>query len=217
MKIEISENRPEYFKENWPGQYDVFSHFEFACGIPSALFAITTLKENGKPNVSFNAWSSFTGDGSGFYAVIPSMLHRTHTYKNILRTGEFVINFINKDYFDACKATISDNDDETDEFEVGNFTKEQAGTVSCPRIKEAFLCLECKLEKEIALNEKAVSSIMIGRVQHIAAQEEYAKGIDGKYGDDGFMLNIHNPYDLVTGEGKGSAVAVLKVVRRNED
>ena len=49
MKVEIGSRRPEAFKEYWPGQYELFSHFEYACGIPHVLFVITTVKENGKP------------------------------------------------------------------------------------------------------------------------------------------------------------------------
>lgn len=216
MKIEIGAQKPEHFATYWPGQYEIFSHFEYACGIPSVLHAVTTLKENGKANVNFNFSGSFTGDGDGFFAIIPIYRH-THTYKNILRTGEFVINFINKDYFDDCITTINHNDDETDEFEAGGFHKEQAKTVVCPRMQEAFLSLECRFEREIDLSGSGRASLVIGRVNHIAMQKEYAKGIDGKYEDSGFMLNIHAPKNLITGEGKPSAVAVCKVVRVNEE
>ena len=215
MKIEIGEKRPDNFKEYWSGQYNIFSHFEYACGIPSILFAITTLKENGKPNVNFSAWSSFSGDGKGFYSVMPGMLHHTHTYKNIMRTKEFVINFINKEYFDNCIETINQNGDETNEILAGGFTEEKAASIDCPRLKEAFLSLECKLEKDIPMTE--LSSIFVGKVIHIAADENYANGLDGKYEDNGFMLNIHAPKNLKTGEGKPSAVAVCKIVKINEE
>jgi len=215
MKIEMGQTKPENFKEHWPAQYEVFHHFEYACGIPSILFAITTRKENGKPNVCFSGWSSFSGDGNGFYTIIPGMLHHTHTYHNILRNGEFVINFIGKDYFDSCIKTINDNSDDADEISAGGFTEEQASSIDCPRLKEAFLSLECKLEKNIPMSD--LSSIFIGKVVHIAADENYADGIDGKYEDTGFMLNIHSPKDLKTGEGKSSAVAVCKIVRINEE
>ena len=215
MKIEIGNQKPENFKTYWDGQYDIFSHFEYACGIPSVLFAITTRKENGKPNVNFSGWSSFSGDGKGFYAVMPGVLHHTHTYKNIMRTREFVINFISKDYFDNCIETIKQNHDDADEIAAGGFTGEQAVSVDCPRLKEAFLSLECKLEKDVPMTE--LSSIFIGKVIHIAADENYANGLDGKYEDNGFMLNIHAPKNLKTGEGKPSAVAVCKIVRVNEE
>ena len=36
-KIETGAARPETFPEQWPGQCEVFSHLEYACGIPSIL------------------------------------------------------------------------------------------------------------------------------------------------------------------------------------
>ena len=47
MKIEIGENLPAYFKPAYPEEFELFSHFEVTAGIPTALFAITTWKENG--------------------------------------------------------------------------------------------------------------------------------------------------------------------------
>ena len=62
-KIETGAARPETFPEQWPGQCEVFSHLEYACGIPSILYAVTTYKENGLGNVCCGAWASFPGDG----------------------------------------------------------------------------------------------------------------------------------------------------------
>lgn len=216
-KIEIGLKRPENFATYWPGQYEIFSHFEYAAGIPQALFAITTRKENGKPNVCFSAWSSFTGGAGGYFAVLGGVGKGSHTYENIGRTGEFVINFVGKDYFDACIATIKRNEAATDEMEAGGFTSEPAMTIACPRMREAFLCMECRLERIVDLSEDGQVPLIIGRVTQIAMQEAYAGGIDGKYGENGFMFNIHAPKNLVTGEGKASAVAALQIFRVNEE
>mgnify|MGYP000877432893 FL=1 len=215
MRIEIGPQKPEHFKTYWDGQYDLFSHFEYACGIPSALFMITTLKENGKPNACFGAWSSFTGDAGGYYAVIGGLNKNSHTWQNIQRTGEFIINFVSNDYYEHCIATIGRNGADEDEIVAGGFTEESAKTVGCPRIAEAFLCLECKLEKQVDLSGSA--QLIIGKVGHIAMQEAYAGSLDAKYGESGFMFNIHAPKDLRTDEGKPSAVAVCKIVRINEE
>lgn len=217
MKIEIGAERPSNFVEYWSGQYEVFSHFEYACGIPSPLFAVTTVKENGMPNVCFNAWSSFSGSGEGFYVIMPGISHGSHTYENIMRDKEFVVNFLGKNYYDACIKTIENNGDGADEFAAGGFTREAAAEVTVPRIKEAFLCAECELKREILLEENAKTSIIIGKILHIAMQKDYAQGIDKKYGDSGFMMNIHAPKNLSTGEGKPSALAVCKIVRVNEE
>ena len=50
MKIEIEKDFPQYFKPSYPEEFELFSHFEVTAGIPTVLFAITTWKENGKPN-----------------------------------------------------------------------------------------------------------------------------------------------------------------------
>ena len=55
MKIEIGKDFPQYFKPSYPEEFELFSHFEVTGGIPTVLFAITTWKENGKPNVCFHS------------------------------------------------------------------------------------------------------------------------------------------------------------------
>lgn len=215
MKIEIGNQRPGNFKEEWPGQYEIFTHFEFACGIPSVLFAVTTLKENGKPNVNFNAWGSFSGDGKGFYTILPGILHHTHTYKNIMRDREFVINFISKEYYDNCKQTVVDNQYDADEIAVGGFNQEKSKTISPPRLEEAFMCLECTLEQEVVLSKDSKNTLLIGRVNHMAVKDDYAEDLYKKYGDTGFMFNINEPMSIITGEQKSSAVAVGKIIRGN--
>ena len=214
-KIEMGTVKPENFSATWDGQYNFFSHLEYACGIPNLLFAITTLKENGKPNVCFHSWSTFCGDGQKFHAILGGLSQHGHTYKNTARTGEFVVNFLSKDYYDNLNKTIQQNGEDTDEFEAGGFTKEAATVVGVPRIAEAFLCLECKLTHTLDLSGAGIISLVAGKVENIAVKEEFAKGIDEKYGENGFMFNIHAPKDLITGQGDTSAVAVMKIIRRN--
>ena len=216
-KIEMGTVKPENFTATWDGQYNFFSHLEFACGIPNLLFAITTVKENGQPNVCFHSWSTFCGDGQAFHAILGGVSQHGHSYKNIARTGEFVVNFLSKSYYDNLAATIHNNSEDQDEFLAGCFTKEKAETVNVPRIREAFLCLECKLDQALDLSGAGFISLVIGKVTHIAMQPEYALGIDEKYGDNGFMFNVHSPKNLVTGEGNISGVAVIDIKRRNAE
>ena len=67
MKIEIGTAFPQYFKSAYPEEFDLFSHLETTSAIPSVLFAITTWKANGEPNVCFHAWSCFHGDKTAFF------------------------------------------------------------------------------------------------------------------------------------------------------
>ena len=53
MKLHIGTDFPKHFKPLYPEEFELFSHLETAAGIPTPLFAVTTWKENGKPNVCF--------------------------------------------------------------------------------------------------------------------------------------------------------------------
>ena len=70
MKLQVGTERPGHFQPGYPEQWDIVSHLECAAGIPQALFAITTRKENGQPNVCFHSWSCFHGDKTAFFAVL---------------------------------------------------------------------------------------------------------------------------------------------------
>ncbi|HCS40240.1 MAG TPA: hypothetical protein DIW44_11745 [Anaerolineaceae bacterium] len=213
MKIKIGGTKPDNFVDRWPGEFEIFSHFEMALGIPHALFLITTLKENGKPNVCFQSWSSFYGDSGGYYVMTP-LLMKSHTYHNILRDKEFCINFINASYFEACYQTIFNNKNETDEFTAGGFTREPASQIAVPRIKEAFMSLECRFRSDSDLSGKSIQSLVIGEVVSAAVEEEYINGAEKKYGPEGFMYYGYALKDFASGDEGERKVASLNVLRK---
>lgn len=213
MKTEIGDFKPENFVDRWPGEFNIFSHFEMALGIPHTLFLITTVKENGKSNACFQSWSSFYGDCGGYYVMTP-LVQQTHTYHNILRTKAFCINFLSANYFDACYQTVWNNDDETDEIAAGGFTPEPARSIAVPRIQEAFLSLECHLITDIDLSKKGVQSLVIGRVLAAAMENEYLNGSEKKYGSDGFMFYGNELFDFASGNQGERKVASLRVARK---
>ena len=183
VKIEIGKDFPQYFKPSYPEEFELFSHFEVTAGIPTVLFAITTWKENGKPNVCFHSWSCFHGDKTAFFAVMGNLYQHTHTYTNIKRDKCFCINF-----------KIS-----------------KAKTIHAPVINEAFLSMECTLKEIQDLSGAGITAMVIGQVQHISVEESYAQGYNQRYGKDGFMMLIPAPQDLVTGEPNQSAIATVHI------
>lgn len=213
MKIEIGESRPENALEKWSGEFEVFSHYETTLGIPHALFLITTVKENGKSNACFQSWSSFCGDGGGFFTLTP-LLQKTHTYHNILRTREFCINFLSVRYFDACYQTIFHNEEDTDEIAAGGFTTEPGHSIQVPRIAEAFLSLECVYDSQLDLSRRGISALIIGRVIWAAMEEDYISGSDKKYGPDGFMYYLYELENFALNDNGVRKVASLKVMRK---
>jgi len=211
MKIEIGKERPPYYKEMFPGMWNIFSHFEFATAIPQVLFAVTTLKENGKPNINYHSWSCFQGDNGGFFAILAGIYQHTHTYANIRRTGEFCVNFLSQSYMDALNATIEHNADDEDEFATSGFSQESAILVQVPRIKESFLSLECKAKQVTDLSGAGTTALIIGEVLHVALDEKYAVDMNKRYGEDGFMLLAHAPFNHQACEYNKTMTATLKL------
>ena len=211
MKIEIGKEFPGYFKSLYPEEFQLFSHFETTAAVPGALFAITTWKENGKPNVCLHSWSCFHGDKTAFFAVMGNLYQHTHTYANILRERCFCINFLPVSCYDRLTETIFHNDYDSDEFQTGDFILEEARTIHAPVIREAFLTMECTLRDVQDLSGAGMAAMVIGEVQHMSVEEDYAQGYAKRYGKEGFMMLVPSPQNLVTGEPDLSAIGTVKI------
>ena len=215
MEYKIGADRPAHFQAEWPEQFEIFSHLEFACGIPQLLFAVTTYKPGGVPNVCPHSWSSFSSGSDGYYALLSGWSVQSHTYRNILRDKCFCINFLSPEYFDALMRSVSQNADDTDEFAACGFGLSPSEKIAAPRISESFLSLECELADAPSLVGGALP-ILAGRVLLSHIREGYARGYDEKYTPRGFSYNVHSPMDCETGVCAPFGVAVLQVARKLE-
>lgn len=209
MKIHIGKEFPPHFQEAYPGEFELFHHFETTAGIPNVLFAVTTWKENGQPNVCFHGWSCFHGDKTAFFAVMGNLYQHTHTFQNIQREGCFCVNFLPMGRYESLVETIHQNGLETDEFAAGGFTPVPAHIIHAPAIEEAFLTLECTLHSVQDLSGAGITAMVIGQVQHATVEESYARGYGRRYGQEGFMLLVPAPQDLLTGAPGQSGIATL--------
>jgi flavin reductase (DIM6/NTAB) family NADH-FMN oxidoreductase RutF len=213
MKQEYGFEKPETMVEKWPGQYQAFSWMEYVTSIPQPLFLVTTYKENGKSNICFHAWSTFTGEGSNYFCII-SILKHQHTYSNIIRSKEFCINFPDVSKLEECYASIKNNAETDNEIEKSGFTLEKSVNVNAPRINECFLNFECTLEWEKPLFENSKWMLLCGRVKHLAIEPERVKSIEnGRYGKSGYMYNIHSPTNPIDGSEIESKIGYIEIVK----
>ena len=213
MKIEIGIERPACFQPAYPEEFDLFSHLELAAAIPQVLFAVTTWKENGKPNICFHSWSCFHGDRTAFFAVLGNLYQHTHTYANIKRTRGFAINFLPVHYYDALIETIRQNELDADEFSAGGFTLENARTISAPIIQESFLTLECSLKSMEDLSGAGITAMVVGQVRHCWIDSDLSQ--ESRCGKAGYMLLMPGAQNLSTGEPNPSIIASLTIEKRD--
>ncbi len=206
-KIELGKERPDNFKESWSGEYKYFSHFEHGAIVPQVLSMVTTMKENGKPNAAFHAGTVFSGDPSGYYVIMPGISY-SHTYTNILRDKEFCVNFLSSEYYEACKRTVAENSEDTDEIIAGGFNAEPCKTISGFRIEEAILSFECKLVSIQDITGQNGLFMLIGQVQ-LGVVDENCHRLENICGSKGFMYHIPSPQNPLTDERMPTAAAYL--------
>lgn len=71
--------------------------------------------------------------------------------------------------------------------------------------------MECTLKETQDLSGAGITSMIIGQVQNISVEEEYAQGYKKRYGKEGFMMLVPAPQDLKTGEPNQSAIATTNI------
>lgn len=110
---------------------------------PRPVAVITSLNSTDTPNamvVSFISPVSFNPP-----ILMISLAPVRHTYQNILKSGEFVVNILSKRYSRQilrCAAKYQEGADKVAQAGLRTITSK---IVSAPRIKEAKIWIECKI------------------------------------------------------------------------
>ncbi|MBU2495651.1 MAG: flavin reductase family protein [Candidatus Omnitrophota bacterium] len=121
------------------------------------VIIITTLHPDGIVNAgTFGAYTNLSSDEIGIAIGKPS-----HTYQNIKRTGEFVINVVTRSIASASEICAREISVSESEIEQAGLTTEPSKKIAVPFIKESVSCLECKFEKEVEIG--GYHSFIIGK------------------------------------------------------
>jgi flavin reductase (DIM6/NTAB) family NADH-FMN oxidoreductase RutF len=130
------------------------------------VMIITTLHENGIVNAGvFGSYTNLSPDQLGM------AIHKgSHTYENIIRSREFVINVPGKDIVETIKILADDIPETKSELDVSGLTQEPGNSVDVPHISECVGCVECILDREIAVGSH---SFIIGKAVGGFGREEY--------------------------------------------
>ncbi|MCH5325416.1 MAG: flavin reductase [Eubacterium sp.] len=185
-----------------------FDWKENALSIPSPIAVVTSYKDNGKTNATMQSWMAFTSSGENFYCIFGSVNKYCHMYKTLKESKAAVINFPSADNFLACYSTIQHNEYDTDEIAAAGLTAEKASCVNAPRIKECFLNLECEYVWEKEFSPDGFCVAMCVKVVNVVMDEEYFSA-QKKFGELGYLYNIHSPTNPESGEITETCVGVI--------
>jgi flavin reductase (DIM6/NTAB) family NADH-FMN oxidoreductase RutF len=124
-----------------------FSFFNVVCDSPPLVFLSISKRDNGR---------------------------RKDTAENIIRVGEFVINFVSEELIKEVELTSGDFPPEVDEFDIAGLTPMNSELVKVPSVKEARAWMECTLFRH---EELFGYDLILGRVVNIRLRDQDLKPI----------------------------------------
>lgn len=146
--------------------------------LPRPIAWVSSLDEEGRPNLA--PFSFFTVASTDPLTLLFSCSRlsdgrKKDTWRNIEATEEFVVNLTNEATAEAMNITATSFASDISEFEMAGLTAEPGQRVKAPRVLEAPVSYECRLERIIDCSHYAV---IFGRVECIYIADDI---YDGNY------------------------------------
>lgn len=113
--------------------------------VPRPIAWVSTLAPDGTPNVAPHSYFNIVSNA-------PPVVHITSagekdTLRNILATGEFVVNVVSRDLVEQMNLTAADFPADEDEFGWAELDRTASTAVKPPRVTRARAALECTLRE----------------------------------------------------------------------
>ncbi|MFN2266126.1 MAG: flavin reductase, partial [Anaerolineales bacterium] len=155
------------------------------------------------PNACLHSWGFLVGDRDNYTSIL-AVLDYYHTFENILREGEWCLNYPSVEDYEKCFETIHVNEADNDEITDAGLTVEPAQVIRAPRIAECRINLECQLEWHRPLYEGNQWHLTAGRVVHLAMDENVLTPDPAeRMGNMRMMYNIRGTINPISGEMYG--------------
>jgi flavin reductase (DIM6/NTAB) family NADH-FMN oxidoreductase RutF len=154
-----------------PGEIseDAAYFWQIATIVPRPIAWVSTLNEDGSANLA--PFSYFTGAGSEPPMCLIVVSKRTRdgseiakdTWRNIERAREFVVHAVPNALAAQMNTTSADYPYGVDEFVTAGLTKVPCERVQPPRIGEAPVAMECRLDRIVEVG-RGPTAIIVGEI-----------------------------------------------------
>lgn len=140
--------------------------------VPRPIAWVSTIGETGIVNLA--PFSFFNAVGSNPLFVVVSIGNRSDgsakdTARNILASGEFVVNLVTEDLLEAMNISAVDFPADESELSPAKVHAAPSVQIAAPRLAEAQASLECKLHQTVLLGE---NTLVIGEVVMFHVQDQ---------------------------------------------
>jgi len=143
---------------------------------PRPIAFASTIDDQGRPNLSpFSFFNVFSANPP-IMIFSPARRGRDnttkHTYENVLKVKEVVINVVNYDIVEQMSLSSTEYDEGVNEFVKAGLTPIPSDTIRPFRVKESPVQFECKVNDVVSLGtEGGAGNLVICEVQKIHIEE----------------------------------------------
>ncbi|NOZ03121.1 MAG: flavin reductase family protein [FCB group bacterium] len=198
-----------------PTQQTYKANYKLLTGaiVPRPIAFVSTVSAEGIRNIA--PFSFFNGVCSNPPTIMFSLTIRTtdgkekDTLVNIRATKEFVVNIVSEDFAGQMVAAATEYPSETDEFEMTGLTPVPSEKVAPPRLGEARVSFECRLNQivEIGDGTPGCGFIVIGTVVLYHIRDEV-------YRDGRILLEKLQPIGRLAGHNYCRVSDIFQIVRK---
>ena len=142
--------------------------------VPRPIAWVSTLSREGVPNLA--PYSFFTVASRNPPTLCVSVGERPSgepfpkdTLRNVEETSEFVVNAVSLPLANAMHESSRDHAPEADEFEAAGLTAAPCEVVEAPRVGEAAVSMECKLDRVVPIG---TDHLVLGRLVRFHARDD---------------------------------------------
>lgn len=143
--------------------------------VPRPIAWVSSLNPDGVPNLAPFSYFNIA-------AIEPPMLlfcpqRRANgsvkdTYRNVKATGEFVLHIVSEALVEPMNQTSADYPYGMDEFEQAGLTSAQSLLVKPPRVADAAVAFECRVDQIVPVGGTTGADVVIGRVLLVHLRDE---------------------------------------------
>ena len=181
--------------------------------VPRPIAFVSTQSKNGKNNVA--PFSYFNGVCSKPPTIMFAPARRgwdgeeKDTLINIRDTEEFVVNIVSESFAEKMVMCATDFDSDVDEFEISGLNTADSQKINPPRVEEAKISFECKLNQIVEIGDGSAGSgfVVIGTIVLFHIDDDI-------YDNGRILLNQLEPLGRIAGNWYTRITDTLKIVRK---
>ncbi|MBV9787099.1 MAG: flavin reductase family protein [Chloroflexi bacterium] len=143
--------------------------------VPRPIAWVATIGEEGTPNLAPFSYFNIACTDPPMLLFCPQRRgdgSPKDTLRNVQTTGEFVLHIVSEELAAAMNQTSAEYPYATDEFAATGLRAAPSSLVAPPRVADAAVAFECRVEQIVHVGSARGGEIVIGRVLQIHVRDD---------------------------------------------